>query len=142
MKNREGISYLPVFAGGAFRLVSSKAMRLALAFLCFSFAFSSYADDIFVAPEGRGEMTGANWSNALNGSRDGFHIDVKNAITAAVADGATEVNVYYAGGTYAVTNQLALGSITIPVKLSGGYLAETDGSLDKGETATKLRRNT
>ncbi len=103
-------------------------------------AMATHAADIFVAPEGRGAQTGANWSNALNGSRDGFHIDVKNAITAAVADGATEVNVYFAGGTYAVTNQLALGSITIPVKLSGGYLAETDGSLDKGETATIFSR--
>lgn len=123
-------------------MVSSKAMRLALAFLCFSFAFSSYADDIFVAPEGRGEMTGANWSNALNGSRDGFHIDVKNAITDAVADGATEVNVYFAGGDYSITNQLSLSSITIPVKLSGGYIAETDGSLAKGEIATMFQRST
>ena len=85
-------------------------------------------------------MTGADWSNALNGSRDGFHIDVKNAITTAVAGGATEVNVYYAGGTYSVTNQLSLSSITIPVKLSGGYLAETDGSRAKGETATTFSR--
>ena len=105
-----------------------------------AFATATQAADIFVAPEGRGAMTGTDWSNALNGSRDGFHIGVKNAITTAVADGATEVNVYYAGGTYAVTNQLALGSITIPVKLSGGYLAETDGSLDKGETATTFSR--
>ena len=141
MKNREGNSYLPVFAGGgAFRLISSKALRFALAFLCFSFAFSSYAVDIFVAPEGRGAMTGADWSNALNGSLDGYHIDVKTAITDAVANGATEVNVYFAGGTYSVTNQLSLSSITIPVKLSGGYLAETDGSLDKGETATTFSR--
>ncbi len=85
-------------------------------------------------------MTGADWSNALNGSRDGFHIDVKTAITTAVAGGATEVNVYFAGGTYSVTNQLSLSSITIPVKLSGGYLAETDGSLAKGETATTFSR--
>ena len=105
-----------------------------------AFATATQAADIFVAPEGRGAMTGADWSNALNGSRDGFHIDVKNAILAAVADGATEVNVYYAGGTYAVTNNLALGSITIPVKLSGGYLAETDGSLAKGGTATIFSR--
>ena len=85
-------------------------------------------------------MTGADWSNALNGSLDGFHIDVKTAITDAVANGATEVNVYFAGGTYSVTNQLSLSSITIPVKLSGGYLSETDGSLDKGETATTFSR--
>ncbi len=105
-----------------------------------AFATATQAADIFVAPEGRGAMTGADWSNALNGSRDGFHIDVKTAITTAVAGGATEVNVYFAGGTYAITNQLALGSITIPVKLSGGYLAETDGSLAKGETATTFSR--
>ncbi len=103
-------------------------------------ALASHAADIFVAPEGRGGMTGADWSNALNGSRDGFHIDVKTAITTAVAGGATEVNVYFAGGTYAITNQLGLSSITIPVKLSGGYLAETDGSLAKGETATTFSR--
>ena len=101
---------------------------------------ASHAEDIFVAPEGRGGMTGADWSNALNGSRNGFHIDVKSAITTAVAGGATEVNVYFAGGTYAITNQLGLSSIAIPVKLSGGYLAETDGSLAKGETATTFSR--
>ncbi len=117
------------------RITASLAALMAL-------SLASYADDIFVAPEGRGGMTGANWSNALNGSRDGFHIDVKNAITTAVAGGATEVNVYFAGGPYAITNQLALGSISIPVKLSGGYLAETDGSLAKGETVTKFQRST
>ena len=105
-----------------------------------AFSTASFAADIFVAPEGRGGMTGADWSNALNGSRNGFHIDVKSAITAAVAGGATEVNVYFAGGTYAITNQLGLSSIAIPVKLSGGYLAETDGSLAKGETATTFSR--
>ena len=113
---------------------------LTIAFM--ALALASYADDIFVAPEGRGGMTGADWSNALNGSRDGFHIDVKNAITTAVAGGATEVNVYFAGGTYAITNQLGLSSIAIPVKLSGGYLAETDGSLAKGETVTTFSRTT
>ena len=116
--------------------------RTTACFLAAMTAFAAQAADIFVAPEGRGAMTGADWSNALNGSRDGFHIDVKNAILAAVADGATEVNVYYAGGDYTITNQLALGSISIPVKLSGGYLAETDGSLAKGETVTKFQRST
>ena len=119
-----------------------KRITASLTAALMALAFASHAADIFVAPEGRGGMTGADWSNALNGSRDGFHIDVKNAILAAVADGATEVNVYFAGGTYAITNQLGLSSIAIPVKLSGGYLAETDGSLVKGETATKLQRNT
>ncbi len=117
-----------------------KRMTTGFAAALMALAVASHAADIFVAPEGRGAMTGADWSNALNGSLDGFHIDVKSAITAAVAGGATEVNVYFAGGTYAVTNQLALGSITIPLKLSGGYLAETDGSLDKGETATTFSR--
>ena len=119
-----------------------KRMTASLIAAVMALALASHAADIFVAPEGRGGMTGADWSNALNGSRDGFHIDVKTAITTAVADGATEVNVYFAGGTYAITNQLGLSSIAIPVKLSGGYLAETDGSLVKGETATKLQRNT
>ena len=105
-----------------------------------AFATATQAADIFVAPEGRGAMTGANWSNALNGSRDGFHINVKSAITAAAAGGATEVNVYFAGGTYAISNQMSLSSISVPVKLSGGYLAETDGSLAKGEIATTFSR--
>ena len=85
-------------------------------------------------------MTGADWSNALNGSNDGFHIDVKEAIDNAVSGGAEEVNVYFAGGDYSVTQQLSLASISIPVKLSGGYLAAADGSLDKGETATTFSR--
>ena len=91
---------------------------------------------------GAGDKTGADWSNALNGSNDGFHIDVKTAITDAVGNGATEVNVYFAGGNYAVIQQLSLASISIPVKLSGGYLAETDGSLEKGETETVFTRRT
>ena len=107
-----------------------------------AFATATQAADIFVAPEGRGEMTGADWSNALNGSRDGFHIDVRAAITSAISGGATEVNVNFAGGSYTITNQMSLSSITIPVKLSGGYLAETDGSFDKGETATTFARST
>ena len=104
-------------------------------------AAATQAADIFVAPEGRGEMTGADWSNARKGTLDGYS-GVQQAIAAAVADGATEVNVYFAGGTYAISNQMSLSSITIPVKLSGGYLAETDGSLAKGETATTFARST
>ena len=111
-----------------------------LAAIACIFSFASFASDIFVAPEGRGAMTGADWSNALNGSNDGFHIDVKTAITNAVANGATEVNVYFAGGEYSITNQLGLSSITIPVNLRGGYLAVTDGSLEKGETETTFKR--
>ena len=106
-----------------------------------AFASAAYATDIFVAPEGRGEMTGADWSNALKGTLEGYS-DVRAAIVAAVADGATEVNVYFAGGSYTITNQISLSSIAIPVKLSGGYLAETDGSFDKGETATTFARST
>ena len=117
-----------------------KRITASLTAALMALSLASYADDIFVAPEGRGGMSGADWSNALNGSRDGFHIDVKNAITTAVAGGATEVNVFFAGGTYSITNQLGLSSITIPVKLSGGYLAETDGSLAKGETKTTFSR--
>ena len=102
-------------------------------------AAATQAADIFVAPEGRGEMTGADWSNARKGTLDGYS-GVQQAIAAAVADGATEVNVYFAGGTYAITNQLRLSSISIPVKLSGGYLAETDGSFARGGTATTFSR--
>ena len=103
----------------------------------------SLAVDIFVSPTGNGEKTGANWSNALNGSNDGWHIDVKNAITAAVASEAEEVNVYLAAGDYSITNQLVLSSITIPVKFSGGYVGATDGSMEKSaELKTTLKRNT
>lgn len=107
--------------------------------LALSLVLSVHAADIFVAPEGRGEMTGADWSNARKGTLDGYS-GVQQAIAAAVADGAPEVNVYFAGGDYSITNQLSLSSISVPVKLSGGYLAETDGSLDRGETATVFTR--
>ena len=113
--------------------------RFVTAALAAALALASRADDIFVSPEGSGEMTGADWSNALKGALDGYS-GVRAAITAAIAGGATEVNVYFAGGTYAITNQLGLSSIAIPVKLSGGYLAETDGSYAKGETATTFSR--
>ena len=112
--------------------------------LCFAFAVAasatmSRAANIFVAPEGRGEMTGADWSNALKGTLNGYS-GVRAAINTAVAGGATEVNVYFAGGNYSITNQMSLSSITVPVNLRGGYLAETDGSLAKGETATTFSR--
>ena len=101
------------------------------------------AIDIFVSPTGSGEKTGMNWSNALNGSNDGWHIDVKNAITAAVASEAKEVNVYLAVGDYTVTNQLVLSSITVPLKFSGGYVGAADGSMEKStELKTTLKRNT
>ena len=116
-------------------------MRLALILLGFSLARTSFADDIFVTSEGAGNKTGENWSNALKGTLDGY-TSVRIAITTAVSGGATEVNVYFAGGDYTITNQLTLSSISLPVKLSGGYLAETDGSLEAGETATKFQRST
>ncbi|MBO7309133.1 MAG: hypothetical protein J6V38_05830 [Kiritimatiellae bacterium] len=111
-----------------------KMFRAALAALV-TVVFTSQlqAADIFVSPTGNGEKTGANWSNALNGSNDGWHIDVKNAITSAVASEAEEVNVYLAAGDYSITNELALSSITIPVKFSGGYVGEADGSLEESE---------
>ena len=118
-----------------------KMFRAALAALVTVFGTCNIqAADIFVSPTGSGEKTGMNWSNALNGSNDGWHIDVKNAITSAVDGGAEEVNVYLAAGDYTVTNQLALSSITIPVKFSGGYVGATDGSLERGETATVFTR--
>jgi hypothetical protein len=93
-----------------------KMFRAALAaFVTVVLTSQSLAVDIFVSPTGSGEKTGVNWSNALNGSNDGWHIDVKNAITSAIDGGAEEVNVYLAAGDYTVTNQLALTSITIPV---------------------------
>ena len=111
-----------------------KMFRAALAALVTVLLTSQLqAADIFVSPTGNGEKTGANWSNALNGSNDGWHIDVKNAITSAVDGGAEEVNVYLAAGDYSITNQLALSSITIPVKFCGGYVGETDGSLEESE---------
>lgn len=101
---------------------------------------SIYAADIFVTTTGGGDFTGSSWSNAINGGETAVGITVQRAISAAVADGATEVNVYYAGGTYATTNQITLSSITIPVKLSGGYLGTTDGSFERSETATTFKR--
>ena len=98
---------------------------------------------IFVTPDGSGDRTGTNWSNALKGSHDGFHIDLWTAITAAgFLSGSPEVNVYFASGEYVVTNGLYLFSHTTPINLRGGYLAETDGSLAKGGTATTFKRTT
>ena len=120
-----------------------KMFRAALAALVTAAAtLHLQAADIFVSPNGSGEKTGANWSNALNGSNDGWHIDVKTAITGAFAGGAEEVNVYLAAGDYTITNQITLSSISVPVKLSGGYVGTTDGDLTKGEIATTLKRNT
>ena len=137
-------AYLKVLAGGGGTFMRHiKMFRAALAaFVTVVLTGQSLAVDIFVSPTGNGEKTGANWSNALNGSNDGWHIDVKNAITGAVAGGAEEINVYLAAGDYTITNQLALSSITIPVKFCGGYVGTTDGDLTKGETATTLKRNT
>ena len=94
--------------------------------------------NIFVAPEGRGEMTGASWSNALGGSGTGYSVDLKAAIEGAIAEGAGEVNVRFAGGDYPTPAQLALSSLTVPIRFCGGYAAEADGSLEKGDTATTL----
>ena len=119
--------------------MNKTAIHFATAALASLFALASQADDIVVAPEGRGEMTGTDWSNALKGTLDGYS-GVRAAINTAVAGGATEVNVYFAGGDYTITNQMSLSSISIPVKLSGGYAAETDGSLAKGDTVTTFSR--
>ena len=138
-------AYLKVLAGGGGGpfMRHIKMFRAALAALVTVVLTSQLqAADIFVSPTGSGEKTGLNWSNALNGSNDGWHIDVKNAITSAVDGGAEEVNVYLAAGDYTITNQLALSSITIPVKFCGGYVGTTDGDLTKSETATTLKRNT
>jgi len=94
--------------------------------------------NIFVAPEGRGEMTGASWSNALGGSGTGYSVDLKAAIEGAIAEGAGEVNVRFAGGDYPTPAQLALSSLTVPIRFCGGYAAEADGSLEMGDTATTL----
>ena len=130
--------------GGGALMRHIKMFRAALAALVTVFGTCNIqAADIFVSPTGSGEKTGANWSNALNGSNDGWHIDIKNAITSAVDGGAEEVNVYLAVGDYSITNQLALSSITIPVKFSGGYVGETDGDFSKNEELkTTLKRST
>ncbi len=101
------------------------------------------AADIFVSPTGSGDFSGSSWSNAINGNEENLlGIKVKTVITDAVAADAEEVNVYFASGEYVTTNQITLSSITIPVKLSGGYVGETDGSFDRSETATTFKRTT
>lgn len=119
-----------------------KMFRAALAALVTVLAaLQAQAADIFVSPTGSGGKTGANWSNALNGSNDGWHIDVAAAITAAIGGGAEKVNVYFAAGEYTIANQLALSSIAIPVKFSGGYVGAADDSFAKSENATTLKRS-
>ena len=119
-----------------------KMFRAALAtFVTVLLTSQLQAVDIFVSPTGNGEKTGANWSNALNGSNDGYHIDIPRAIANAIENGAAEVNVYFAGGNYSVTNQMSFTSIEVPIRLSGGYLAETDNVLDYGDEATIFTRS-
>ena len=101
------------------------------------------AADIFVSPTGSGDFSGSSWSNAINGNEENLlGIKVRTVITDAVAADAEEVNVYFASGEYITTNQITLSSITIPVKLSGGYVGEIDGSFDRSETATTFKRST
>ena len=94
--------------------------------------------DIFVSPNGNGDKSGASWSNAVE--PHGCYVNA--AITAAKNSGADEINIYYAGGEYSITQQVILSSIKIPIKISGGYAATTDGSLERGQAITKLNRNT
>lgn len=94
--------------------------------------------DIFVSPNGNGDKSGASWSNAVE--PHGCYVNA--AITAAINSGAAEINIYYAGGEYSITQQVILSSIKIPIKISGGYAATTDGSLERSTAITKLNRNT
>ena len=134
-------SYLKVLAGWAC-MKHIKKFRAALAALVTVVLTSqSPAADIFVSPAGSGDFSGSSWSNAMNGNEENrLGIKVKTAITDAVAADAEEVNVYFASGEYVTTNQITLSSITIPVKLSGGYVGETDGSFDRSETATIFKK--
>lgn len=100
-------------------------------------AASLFGADIFISPAGGGNRSGSSWSNAIEGH--GNYVNA--AISAAKAAGATEINIYYAGGDYTITQQVSVSSLTIPLKLSGGYLAVTDGSLERGETKTVLTRH-
>ena len=121
-----------------------KMFRAALAALVTVLLTSQLqATDIFVSPTGSGDFSGSSWSNAINGNEENLlGIKVRTVITDAVAADAEEVNVYFASGEYVTTNQITLSSIAIPVKLSGGYIGETDGSFDRSETATTLKRST
>lgn len=100
------------------------------------------AVDIFVSTTGSGDFSGRSWSNAINGGNYTVGLNVQNAITAAVANSATEVNVYFAGGTYTTTNQISIVSIKIPVRLSGGYLGTADNSFERSESETVFKRVT
>ena len=121
-----------------------KMFRAALAALVTVLLTSQLqATDIFVSPTGSGDFSGSSWSNAINGNEENLlGIKVRTVITDAVAADAEEVNVYFASGEYVTTNQITLSSITIPVKLSGGYVGEIDGSFDRSETATTFKRST
>lgn len=100
------------------------------------------ATDIFVTPTGGGNYSGSSWSNAINGGEYIVGLRIRDAITNAFANSAEEINVYLAGGTYTTTNQISLSGITIPVKLSGGYKAEKDGSFEKSDEVTTFKRST
>ena len=138
-------AYLKVLAGGGGTFMKHIGMfRAALAaFVIVVLTGQSLAVDIFVSPTGSGDFSGSSWSNAINGNEEKLlGIKVKSAITDAIAGASEEVNVYFASGEYVTTNQITLSSITIPVKLSGGYVGETDGSFDRSKTATTFKRST
>ena len=99
------------------------------------------ATDIFVTPTGGGDNSGSSWSNAINGSEHIVGLRIKEAITNAFANSASEINVYLAGGTYTTSNSVSIARITVPVRFSGGYVATTDGSFEKGDTPTVVNRN-
>ena len=130
--------------GGGMFMKHIKMFRAALAALVTVLLTSQLqATDIFVSPTGSGDFSGRSWSNAINGNEENLlGIKVRTVITDAVAADAEEVNVYFASGEYVTTNQITLSSITIPVKLSGGYVGEIDGSFDRSETVTTFKRIT
>ena len=137
--------YFKILRGGGGTFMKHiKMFRAALAALVTVLLTSQLqATDIFVSPTGSGDFSGSSWSNAINGNEENLlGIKVRTVITDAVAADAEEVNVYFASGEYVTTNQITLSSIAIPVKLSGGYIGETDGSFDRSETATTLKRST
>lgn len=119
-----------------------KKLKFAVAVSISLFAGASlFATDIFITPTGGGDLSGSSWSNAINGGENNLiGLKIRDVITNAVANNATEVNVYLAGGSYPTTNQVTLSSISIPVKISGGYLGVEDGSFERSETATTISR--
>ena len=138
-------AYLKVLqGGGGIFMKHIKMFRTALTALVTVLLTSQLqATDIFVSPTGSGDFSGSSWSNAINGNEENLlGIKVRTVITDAVAADAEEVNVYFASGEYVTTNQITLSSIAIPVKLSGGYVGETDGSFDRSETVTTFKRIT